>query len=139
MHEQMLSLGAVGCIDYTRQDVARTAVALAGGRVDAIADLVGGSLAGAALPALRPRGQIAAIASSVLDLDQIVDDNITLPGVLIQDDGGRTRRLAAMLADGILRPVISYALPLAAAAQAHRIVESGHASGKIVLEVLDGA
>jgi len=29
-------------------------------------------------------------------------------------------------------------LPLAAAAQAHQIVESGHAGGKIVLEVSDG-
>jgi NADPH:quinone reductase len=139
MHEQMLSLGATSCIDYTRQDVARTAAALAGGRVDAIADLVGGSLAQAALPALRPGGQIAAIASPVLDLDQILDDNVTFHGVLIQDDGDRTRRLANFLADRILRPVVSHVLPLAAAAQAHRIVESGHAGGKVVLEVSDGA
>lgn len=139
MHEQMLSLGAAGCIDYSRQDVARAAVALTGGRVDAIADLVGGSLAQTALPALRPGGQFAAIASPVLDLDQLVDDNITFHGVLIQDDGDRTRRLAGLLADGTLRPVISHVFPLAAAARAHRIIESGHAGGKIVLDLSDGA
>ncbi len=40
------------------------------------------------------------------------DANITVHGVLIQDDGGRTRTLAALLADGTLRPVVSHVLPL---------------------------
>ena len=34
-----------------------------------------------------------------------------------------------------LRPVISHVLPLDAAAEAHRILENGHAGGKIVLDV----
>jgi NADPH:quinone reductase-like Zn-dependent oxidoreductase len=135
MHEQMLRLGAVSCIDYTREDVAERAVMLAGGPVDAIADLVGGTLASAALRALRPGGQIAAIATPVLDLDTVLDANISFHGVLIQDDGERTRALAALLGTGVLRPVVSHVLPLAAAAEAHRIVESGHSGGKIVLDV----
>ena len=48
MHAQMTALGAAGCIDYTRDDVAARAQVLAGGPVDAIADLVGGTLAAAA-------------------------------------------------------------------------------------------
>ena len=95
MHEQMLRLGAASCIDYTHEDVAERAVALAGGPVDAIADLVGGTLGSAALRALRPGGQIAAIATPVLDLDAVLDANISFHGVLIQDDGERTRALAA--------------------------------------------
>jgi hypothetical protein len=39
MHEQMTELGAAWCIDYTRQDIAQRTLALAGGPVDAIADL----------------------------------------------------------------------------------------------------
>lgn len=135
MHDQMLGLGAASCIDYTSEDVAQRAGALAGGRVDAIADLVGGSLAQTALTALKPGGQIAAIATPVLDLDWLLDANITFHGVLIQDDGDRTRALASLLADGVVRRVVSHVLPLAAAARAHQIVESGHAGGKIVLEV----
>ena len=135
MHAQMTGCGAAACIDYTREDVASRARALAGGPVDAIADLVGGSLAQAAFSALRPGGQIAAIATPELDLDLLLDTNITFHGVLIQDDGDRTRALAALLGKGALRPVISHVLPLAAVAEAHRILEDGHAGGKIVLDI----
>jgi len=136
MHAQMSALGAAACIDYTREDVAARALAFAGGPVDAIADLVGGTLAAAALPALRPGGQIAAIATPELDLDALLDANITFHGVLISDDGDRTRALAALLDRQALRPVVSHVLPLAAAAEAHRILERRHASGKIILDVI---
>jgi NADPH:quinone reductase len=135
MHDQMRGLGAVSCIDYTTDDVPQRAVALAGGRVDAIADLVGGATLAGALRALRPGGQIAAIATPELDLDLLLDANVTFHGVLIHDDGQRTRVLASLLARRALRPVISHLLPLPDAAQAHRIVESNHASGKVVLTV----
>ena len=135
MHAQMGGSGAAACIDYTGEDVASRAVELAGGPVDAIADLVGGRLAQAACTALRPGGQIAAIATPELDLDPLLDANITFHGVLFQDNGDRTRALAALLDQRALRPVVSHVLPLAAAAEAHRILEGGHAGGKIVLDV----
>jgi NADPH:quinone reductase len=134
-HAQMIGSGAAACIDYTCEDVASRARALAGGPVDAVADLVGGRLAQAACPALRPGGQIAAIATPELDLDLLLDANITFHGVLVQDDGDRTRALAALLDRRALRPVVSHVLPLAAAAEAHRVLEAGHADGKIVLDV----
>jgi NADPH:quinone reductase len=135
MHDQMLALGAASCIDYTTEDVAARAVALAGGPVDAIADLVGGRLLQAALGALRPAGQVAAIAAPELDLNPVLDANITFHGVTIEDDGQRTRELASLLDQGTLRPVISHLLPLSQAAEAHRIQERQHAGGKIVLTV----
>src|SRR6516164_285175 len=135
MHAQLSALGAAACVDYTREDVAARAQALAGGPVDAIADLVGGTLAAAALPSLRPGGQIAAIATPELDLDPLLDANITFHGVLIGDDGDRVRALAALLDRKALRPVVSHVLPLAAAAEAHRILERRHAGGKIILDV----
>jgi NADPH:quinone reductase len=139
MHAQMSDLGAAACIDYAREDVASRALMLAGGGpVDAIADLVGGKLAQAALTALRPGGQIAAIATPELDLDPLLDANISFHGVLIADDGARTRALAGLLDQRALRPVVSHVLPLAAAAEAHRMVEGGHAGGKIVLDVTGG-
>lgn len=133
MHEQMLALGAVSCADYAAGDVAGQAIELAGGQVDAIAALVGGPHLAAALGALRPYGQIASIATPDLDLDPLLDANISFHGVLIGDDGDRTRRLAAWLADGSLRAVVSHEMPLSEAARAHEIVENGHAGGKVVL------
>ena len=135
MHDQMTALGAAACIDYTREDVALRTLTLAGGPVDAIADLAGGTLAAAAVPALRPGGHITAIATPELDLDPLLDANITFHGVLIGDDGDRTRALAALLDRRVLRPVISHLLPLAEAAQAHRILEGRHVGGKIVLDI----
>src|SRR5207245_7919563 len=79
-------------------------------------------LAAAALPALRPVGQIAAIATPELDLDPLLDANITFHGVLIGDDGDRTRALAGLLDQGELRPVLSRRLPLEAAGEAHRLM-----------------
>jgi NADPH2:quinone reductase len=135
MHGLMRSLGAAGCIDYTTEDVTEQAIRLAGGQVDAVADLVGGTLLAHTLGALRPRGQIAAIATPELDLDPVLDFNISFHGVLIGDDGQRTRRLASLLAQGALRPVVSHLLPLPEAAAAHRILDGKHAGGKVVLTV----
>jgi NADPH:quinone reductase-like Zn-dependent oxidoreductase len=78
---------------------------------------------------------VATIATPLLDLDPVLDNNITLHGVLINNDGERTRRLAAMLADGTLHPAISHVLPLADASEAHRILERHHTGGKLVLRV----
>jgi NADPH2:quinone reductase len=136
MHKQMLALGASTCIDYTREDLDQQAIQRAGGPVDAIADLVGGHQLAAALTGLRPGGQVAAIATPQLDLDPVLDANLTFHGVLIQDDGQRTRELAALLAEHALQPVISHQLPLAEAAEAHRILERRHAGGKIVLNIV---
>lgn len=134
-HERMREDGAAACIDYATEDVARRALALAGGQVDAIADLVGGDLLTRSLDALKPKGSAASIATPALDLDAVLDNNITFHGVLIGDDGGRTRRVADLFARGVLRPHVRHVLPLEEAVQAHRILESGHAGGKVVLSV----
>jgi NADPH2:quinone reductase len=135
MHQQMFALGAADCIDYTTENVTRRTLELAGGPVDPIAHLVGGRSLAQVTGTLRAGGQAASIATPELDLDLLMDANITFHGVLIQDDGQRTREIAALLATGVLHPVISHQLPLAQAARAHHILETNHPGGKIVLTV----
>jgi NADPH:quinone reductase len=125
--------GGVGLFLYTSENLTRRTRELAGGPVDAVADLVGGRALAGATGALRTGGQAAAIATPELDLDPLLDANITFHGILIQDDGQRTREIAALLASGTLHPVISHQLPLAQAARAHRILQGQHPGGKIVL------
>ena len=137
MHETLRALGATHCVDYTREDVAHRAKQLAGGRVDAVADFVGGTLLASVVPTVRVGGALTTIASPALDIDPIVDNNLTLHGVLIDNNGDRTRQLAALLASGVLRPTVSHVLPLEEAARAHEIVDQKHPGGKIVLSVRD--
>ena len=130
-HDRMRALGASSTTDYRLPDAVRQLDR----PVDAVADLVGGDAITAWLPTLRPGGQIAAIATPVLDLDPLLDDNITFHGVLIGNDGDRTRRLARLLGDGTIVAHVSHTLRLDEAAQAHQILESGHSGGKVVLVV----
>jgi NADPH:quinone reductase-like Zn-dependent oxidoreductase len=43
--------------------------------------------------------------------------------------------LAALVDDGQLRPIVAETFPLARAADAHRAVETGRTTGKIVLTI----
>ncbi len=134
-HERMREAGAAACIEYMTEDVAASAATIAGGPVDAIADLVGGDHLTRSLRVLARHGSAASIATPELDLDLVLDRNITFHGVLIEDDGDRTRRLGELIANGVLRPHVIHELPLREAARAHHLLESGHAGGKVVLVV----
>jgi len=134
-HDLLRSLGATACIDYHDADVVDATLDALGGPVDAIVDLVGGSSLAGSLGAVRSRGQLASIATPELDLDPILDANLTFHGVLIADDGDRVRLLADLLASGKLRPVVVEEYPLERVADAHRRLEAGHSGGKIVLRV----
>ena len=131
-HRRMLRLGASRCVDYTEGGAPAS---VAEGSVDAIADLAGGPGIRSWLAAVRPFGQLASIAEPELDLGQLVDENLTFHGVLWTPSGQTARALADLLADGRLTASISRVLPLAQAAQAHQLLETGHAGGKIVLSV----
>jgi NADPH2:quinone reductase len=136
-HRLLGELGAAHCLDYHTEAVAPAAVAAAGGPVDAIVDLVGGTGLQATLTAVRAHGQLAAIATPELDLDPVLDANLTFHGVLIQDNGDRTRILADLLGRQVIRPVIAGVYPLERAAEAHRRLESRHSGGKLILQLRD--
>lgn len=103
--------------------------------MDAIVDFVGGEVLQESLAAVRGHGHLASIATPELNLDHVLDENLTFHGVLITDDGDRMRMLAGMLGDETIRPVMAEVFPIEDAAEAHRRLESGHTGGKIVLQL----
>jgi NADPH:quinone reductase len=133
-HHALLSeLGAVACLDYTTQDVLAEAQTIAGRKLDAIADFVGGETLAQSLGALRPYGRAASTVGVTGVLDRLLDLNLTLHGILVRPEQTRLEALDMLVSTGTLRPIIDQVLPLEEAAQAHRLLESGHGQGKIVL------
>lgn len=134
-HPLLQNLGAVACLDYTTQDVLQEAQAIAGHPLDAIADFVGGETLARSLGCIRPFGRAASIAGIRGDVDESIDLNLTLHGILVRPNQARLDLLRTLVDTGAVRPIIDQVLPLAEAAQAHRRLESHHGQGKIILQV----
>ena len=132
-HSLLNALGAAACLDYTTQDVLAEAPAIAGLKLDAVADFVGGETLAQSLAVMRPYGRVASSVGVRGDLDRLLDLNLTLHGILVRPEQRRLEALARLVSNGALRPIIDQVLPLEEAAQAHRRLESGHGPGKIVL------
>jgi NADPH:quinone reductase-like Zn-dependent oxidoreductase len=133
-------LGADDTIDYTNQDFAAACRALTGKRgVDAVIDHVGGDVLAASIRAVKTGGRIVTCGATAgfepkIDLRHIYFRQIELLGSTM---GSKADLLAVLdhVAAGRLRPVVHAVLPLAQAADAHRILEGRQAFGKVVLEV----
>jgi NADPH2:quinone reductase len=136
-HALLSTLGAVACLDYTTQDVLAEAERIAGRKLDAVADFVGGETLAQSLAVMRPYGRVASSVGVRGDLDRLLDLNLTLHGILVRPDQRRLEAIDRLVSSGALRPIIDQVLPLEEATQAHRLLESGHGPGKIVLDVRD--
>ena len=134
-HELLKKLGAAACLDYTVQDVPVEAETIAGRKLDAIADFVGGETLAQSLGAIRPYGRVASIVGVRGELDLLLDLNLTFHGILVYPEQMRLTALDKLVSTGALRPIIDQVLPLKEAALAHRRLESGHGQGKVVLSV----
>jgi len=78
---------------------------------------------------------------SVLNLEQIATPTPGEGELLVKVFACGVNRvdykIANLVGEGRLKPVVGTTLPLADAARAHEMVEGGHAGGKVVLVVKD--
>ncbi len=142
---QALALGADVAVDTTTQDFAE--VAMAGGGVDVVLDMVGGSYFAKNLQALKTGGRIVYIASlggGMLEVPimAIMQKRAVLTGSTLRPrPADEKARLAAeverivwpWIEAGKINIPIDATFPLAEAAKAHAHLEAGAHVGKVVL------
>ena len=143
-------LGTDRAINYKTEDFVAVVKEYTGGRgVNVILDMVGGEYVDRELKCLADDGRLAIIAllggaKSTLNLNEILRRRLTVTGATLRPrpvsyKGSVARNLRERvwphLESGAIKPVIYRIFPLADAAQAHALMESGEHIGKIVLEV----
>jgi NADPH:quinone reductase-like Zn-dependent oxidoreductase len=139
--ELVRSLGATEVIDYTRSDLTR-----GGPRYDVIFDLIGNHPVSALRRALTPAGTLVLSSGGggrwLGPMGRVLGAVIRSP-FLGQDlrplmatrNRANLELIGELLATRRIAPVIDRTYPLAAAAEAIRYVERGHARGKVVVTV----
>jgi len=143
-----VALGADQAINYKAEDfVAATQAATQGRGADVILDMVGGEYLPRNIAAAALEGRIAIIAHlggsrAELDIRAIMVKRLTLSGSTLRAQPVANKgRIAAALRSQVwplfaskrLRPLIHARFPLAEAARAHALMESGEHVGKIIL------
>jgi putative PIG3 family NAD(P)H quinone oxidoreductase len=143
-----IRLGASLAIDYTHDDfVAAIKEETAGEGVDVILDIVGGEYLPRNLDCLRLDGRLVQIglmggARTSLNLAPVLQKRLTLTGSTLRartpdEKGAIARALEShvwpLLERGDVRPIVHAEFPLARAADAHRLLESGQVIGKVIL------
>jgi putative PIG3 family NAD(P)H quinone oxidoreductase len=147
-----LRLGAERAVDYKAEDFVAAAREFTGGKgVDVVLDMVGGDYTERNLKALAPDGRLSIIAflkgsKAPVDLMPLLLKRLTVIGSTLRPQPvARKGAIAAALREkvwplieaGVIRPVVHATFPLAEAARAHALMESGAHVGKIVLRVGD--
>jgi NADPH:quinone reductase len=143
-----LDLGAEVAVNYRAFDWAEQIARWAGPKgIDAILDMIGGDYFPKHIELLTTGGRLVHIATShgnlvTLDLRILMVKRLTVTGSTLRPRSLEEKASLAraveqkvwpLFASGQLRPVIDSAFPLERAADAHRLMESGRHTGKIIL------
>ncbi|NMR21128.1 NAD(P)H-quinone oxidoreductase [Cellulomonas fimi] len=142
------TLGAELTVDHRAEDFTRSVRAATDGRgVDLVLDVLGAGALQRNLEALATGGRLVVIGlqrgrRAELDLGLLLSRRATVVGTTLRSRPAaeKTAIVAAvrehvwpMVDDGRLRPVVHARLPLAAAGDAHRMLERGEVFGKVLL------
>jgi len=144
------ALGAAHGINYNAEDFVAAVARLTDGKgVNVVVDMVGGDYLPRNLECLGEDGRHVSIAmqrgaAAEISIARIMGRRLTLTGSMLRPRSVAFKSLVAdeiarsvwpFVEEGRLKPVIHTTFPLAQAADAHRLMESGDHVGKIVLTI----
>jgi NADPH:quinone reductase-like Zn-dependent oxidoreductase len=130
-HDFLRSLGADEVIDYTAvafEDVVEP--------VDVVLDLVGGETRRRSLEVLAEGGLLIPLPRGLDVSQEAAERGLRVAPVIVEPDYRGLEHLAELAGSGRLKVCVSRELPLAQAAEAHRYIDGGGATGKTVLTVI---
>jgi NADPH:quinone reductase-like Zn-dependent oxidoreductase len=122
-------LGADEVIDYTS-----TKLEEAVRDVDVVLDTIGGETRQRSWQVLK-KGGILVATLGISPHETAQYPGLRGKGIMVHPDTAQLTQIATLIDEGHLKPVVTTILPLAEAARAHEISQTGHVRGKIVLQV----
>ncbi|WP_207060607.1 NADP-dependent oxidoreductase [Motiliproteus sp. SC1-56] len=129
-HAYLQELGCSQVVDYVSADLASAVQ-----DCDLVIDGVGGQAGIEALGCLKPGGLLVTLPT--VTADEVVkaaqEQGLKAQGIRVHEDPAQLATLLALVADGHLKPRVERTFALSEAAEAHRLSESGHARGKLIL------
>ncbi|WP_432955967.1 NAD(P)H-quinone oxidoreductase [Micromonospora haikouensis] len=149
-HERLLGLGAAHAVDYREQDFVEEVRRVTDGRgADVILDIMGASYLARNVAALATGGRLVVIGmqggrKAELDLGALLAKRASVAATALRSRplaekaeivAGVREQVWPLVAAGTVRPVVDRRLPMAEAAEAHRLVESNAHVGKVLLAV----
>jgi NADPH:quinone reductase-like Zn-dependent oxidoreductase len=123
------ALGATTVVDYKTEDF-REMVR----DVDLVFDLVGGETQARSWAVLAPGGTLVSTLGAP-DPTKAAAQGATGLGYMTEPNGAQLAEIAALIDAGRVTPHVERVLPLDAAAEAERQLETEHVRGKLVLQV----
>ena len=144
---------AAGADDVLRSDDAwREQVLERTGGVDVVLDPVGGDRFTDSIRSLREDGRVVVVGFTGGSIPEVKVNRLLLRNTEVVGAGWGAYAMArpalsreigealdAMIADGVVRPIVGARLPLDRASDAMRLIDERRATGKVVLEVPDAA
>ena len=125
-------LGAHEVVDYKKINIEETLE-----QYDIICDTVGTFTASSAKGHLKPGGRVLLVMAGLGDIMRSCYNSKIVAGPA-NEDPKHLPNLADLAAKGEFKPLIGETFPISEIVQAHRLVDTGHKTGSIVVKVTDG-